>query len=374
MLLFLNTGGGHGSTARAVAEAVEDLYGDRVHADLVDVTKEYFPWPLSKLDAVYDRLVRLNGWPWAMTYHLTDGPRRVTLLRPGWCALTAGSIRRLLDEHRADVIVCCHPLLKAPISRVLTAGAPETQMITLVTDLTSAHASWFVPGDGRCLVATERARQRALACGLPDTSVQIIGLPIRRCFARASRESPASARNGLELNPTVPVVLIVGGANGVGPLFQLVKAIAGSGVRAQLVVITGHNGRLRERLASHRWSLPVRTEGFVGNMHRWMRAADLLVTKAGPSTISEAFTMGLPMVLVGALPGQERENVDHLVEGGAGVWAPGPKKAAQAVFDLLETDHYSLLEMAKRAKAMAQPDAAGRAARIIWECASEALA
>lgn len=357
-----------------MAEALEDLYSDHIQVSLVDVTSAYFPWPLSRLDGAYDLLVRLNGLPWALTYHLTDGPRRIGLLRHGWWALTSRSIRRLLAEHRAHIVVCCHPLLKAPISRVLTDGGLGTQMITLVTDLTSAHASWFIPGDGRCLVATEQARRRALACGLPDTAVHTIGLPTKRCFARDSREGPASARKSLGLNPMIPVVLLAGGANGVGPIVQLVQGIAGTGVSAQLVVITGRNEKLRMRLASHRWPLPVRVEGFVRNMHRWMQAADLLVTKAGPSTISEALNMGLPLVLAGALPGQERDNVAHVVEGGAGVWASRPREAARAVCDLLESDQSSLLEMARCARAMAQPDAAGRAAHIIWECASEALA
>jgi 1,2-diacylglycerol 3-beta-galactosyltransferase len=367
LLVYLNTGGGHRSTARAVTETLRDLYGDRVHADLVDVTAEYFPWPLSELSAIYQALVQLHGWPWAFTYHLTNGPRRLSLLRSLWWHLTGGSILSLLDDHPADVIVCCHPLLKAPCVQALRIKSPEKPLITLVTDLASGHASWFVCGDDRCLVATDQARERAVTCGLPPDQVEVTGLPVNPCFVDAARRDPDTAREKLGLDPDSPVILLLSGADGVGPLSRLIKAIVDSGVKAELATITGRNDTLRHDLTSRTWSLPVHVEGFVDNIHEWMLAADILVTKAGPSTISEALVMGLPMVLSGALPGQERPNVDYVVESGAGVWAPTPREAAAEVLKLLDEGSSPLAQMSERAQLLARPGAARRVAKIIWE-------
>jgi 1,2-diacylglycerol 3-beta-galactosyltransferase len=112
----------------------------------------------------------------------------------------------------------------------------------------------------------------------------------------------------------------------------------------------------------------------VEDIHEWMLAADLLVTKAGPSTISEALIMGLPMVLSGALPGQERPNVDYVAENGAGVWAPTPREAAAEVVRLLESERALLDQMSERAQSLARPGAARRVAKIIWESAQGRLA
>jgi len=374
LLVYLDTGGGHRSTAYAVAEALHDLCGGRVHAELVDVTAEYFSWPLSELNTLYQALVRLHGWPWALTYFLTNGPRRLSLLRGLWWHLTGSSILALLDDHPADVIVCCHPLLKAPCVQALRLKTPEKRLITLVTDLASGHASWFVCGEDRCLVATKRVRERAVACGLPRQRVEVTGLPVKPCFVDAAQRDPGTAREKLGLDPDGPVVLLLSGADGVGPLLRLVEAIVDCGVKAELAVVAGRNDAVRRELASHAWSLPVHVKGFVPNIHEWMLAADMLVTKAGPSTISEALIMGLPMVLSGALPGQERPNVDHVVEGGAGVWAPTPREAAAEVHRLLEMESPLLAQMSKRAQSLARPDAARRVARIIWETAQGRLA
>jgi 1,2-diacylglycerol 3-beta-galactosyltransferase len=175
----------------------------------------------------------------------------------------------------------------------------------------------------------------------------------------------------LGLETDLPVVLIVSGADGMGPVHRLCKAVANSGLEAQLVIIAGRNEQLRAKLSAESWPLPVRVEGFVRNMPEWMRAADLLVTKAGPSTVSEALVMGLPMVLSGALPGQERPNVDYIVQGGAGVWAPTPNRVAAAVKDLMRPGNPKLAEMTARARALARPDAAQRISEILWCTACE---
>jgi 1,2-diacylglycerol 3-beta-galactosyltransferase len=79
-------------------------------------------------------------------------------------------------------------------------------------------------------------------------------------------------------------------------------------------------------------------------------------------------------VLSGALPGQERPNVGHVVRSGAGVWAPTPRRVAAAVRELLALGNPRLAHMAARARALAQPDAARRVAEVVWDLAGEGLA
>lgn len=370
LLPFLNTGGGHRSAALAVAEALQELYGRHVHAEIVDVTANYFPWPLHKLDAVYDRLVRLNGWPWALVYHLSDGPRRFALLEIGWRMLIRGSIHSLLRDHPADVMVCCHPLLKAPIARTLEATGSQSLLITLVTDLTSGHAAWFYPRGGQCLVATEETKAQALTCGLPPDSVRVTGLPVRPCFVRTAKQDPRLTRKSLGLDEDSPLVLLLSGADGMGPFYALLRAVVTDRVPAQFAAITGRNERLRTKLASRRWPRPLRVMGFVENVHQWMHAADVLVTKAGPATIAEALTVGTPMILSGAVPGQEPANIAYVTEAGAGIWAPTPDRAARAVDRLISCPGDRLQDMTGRAKAAGSPYAAWDVAGIVWERAN----
>jgi 1,2-diacylglycerol 3-beta-galactosyltransferase len=117
-------------------------------------------------------------------------------------------------------------------------------------------------------------------------------------------------------------------------------------------------------LEGHRWSIPTRIYGFVKEMPDFMQASDILVTKAGPGTISEAFNAGLPMILYSRLPGQEDGNVGYVTSQGAGVWAPRPDQIVTAVKNWI--DHPERLNQAAGAsRRLARPDAARRIARIL---------
>ena len=373
LFVFSDTGGGHRSTASAIAQALKERHGAQAQIELVDALAEYAPWPFSHPSALYPHMLRLKGLAWSTGFFLSDGPYRVKLPAAGWRMLTGMAMRRLLRDHPADLIVSCHAAFNHLFAKLIPKTQAGTSMVTMVTDLTAAHAFWFAPGVTRCLVPTENTRRRAMIRGLPPERVQATGLPVRSCFAEAAQQDKRDLKQRLGLASDLPVVLLVSGAEGMGPLRHVCKAITSDGVRAQLVVIAGRNKRLRARLSQEEWSLPVRVEGFVDNMHEWMRAADLLVTKAGPTTISEASIMGLPMVLNGALPGHERPNVDYVVRAGAGVWAPTCGQVVRAVRELLPASP-AMAQMAARARSLAQPDATQRVARVLWNIANGELA
>jgi 1,2-diacylglycerol 3-beta-galactosyltransferase len=97
--------------------------------------------------------------------------------------------------------------------------------------------------------------------------------------------------------------------------------------------------------------------GFVNNVPELMGAADVLVTKAGPGTICEAFIAGLPIVLYDAVPGQEEGNVDYVVETGAGAWCPTPRLVVNQLKEWIMRP--PALEWARRASiSLARPNSA----------------
>jgi 1,2-diacylglycerol 3-beta-galactosyltransferase len=340
----------------------------------VDALAEYAPWPFNHPTTIYPKMLCLKGLVWIAGFHLSDGPRRVKLPAAGWELVTGTAMRQLLREHPADLVISCHAAFNHLLRHLLSKGSNGTRLVTLVTDLTAAHAFWFAPGVTRCLVPTADTRLDAMTRGLPKECVLETGLPVRACFAEAAREDSATVRRRLGLRADLPVVLLVSGAEGMWSPRRLYRSVANSGIQAQLVMIAGRNKRLRGKLAAEAWPLPVQVEGFVHNMHEWMRAADLLVTRASPTIISEALVMGLPIVLSGALPGHERPNVDYVVRAGAGVWAPTPEQAARKACELLVAGNPQLTQMAACARALARPGAARRVAEILWDIACEELA
>ena len=99
--------------------------------------------------------------------------------------------------------------------------------------------------------------------------------------------------------------------------------LAKSRLPLHLVVITGRNVALRAKLNELAPNLPtpMTVLGYCDNVPELMRAADLLVTKAGPGAIAEASIAEVPVVVYDFIPGQERGNLDYVRTNGIGVVA-----------------------------------------------------
>jgi 1,2-diacylglycerol 3-beta-galactosyltransferase len=360
LFLFSDTGGGHRSTAQAVIDALDP---QRFDCALLDVLHAYAPRPFNRLPRHYPDLVRYPKL-WELGYHLSDGPRRTqSFYRMIW-PLLRPAVQRLLAEQNADMYVSVHPLLNTPILQAL--GPRRVPFITIVSDLVSTHAFWYDRQVDLCLVPTDSAKRRALQAGIPPRQVRVIGLPVASAYCQTAWDR-SSLREELAWPQDRPIVLIVGGGEGMGPLFETAKAIDQPNLRLALAVVAGRNQSLLQRLQRHRWSSQVFVYGYERRLAKMMRAADMLVTKAGPSTIAEALNARLPMVLYSKLPGQEDGNVHFVVESGAGVWAPGPARSAAAVRALLEQPR-ALARASEACARQARPEAARRGAAIISDC------
>ena len=359
-----DTGGGHRAAAEAIQEAIGIKYGEAASTQLVDVFKEYAPYPFNHFPAWYPDMIASGARVWRRGFRVSDGARRNRAMVGAAYPYVRPAFRRMVHEHPADLYLSVHPLLILPTVRAL--GNERPPVITVVTDLVSAHAFWFYPRVESIIVPTEEAYQRALRYHVPAAKVKVIGLPVLRKFS-APPGDKLQLRQALGWQTDPTTVLLMGGGEGMGPIYEIARGIATAGLPLQLALVAGRNEALRARLNHVHWEVPAHVYGFATNIPELMRAADLVVTKAGPASVIEALTAGLPMVLSGALPGQEEGNVRYVVENRIGLWAPGPEKVAAAVKQLLTDGPDTLANMAANARRLARPDAASEIAEEIGQ-------
>jgi 1,2-diacylglycerol 3-beta-galactosyltransferase len=365
LFIISDTGGGHRASANAVKDALISLYGSSVEVDTVDLFVEMNCWPFDRFPDWYPLFVSKSGLPWAISFYLSNRVRLVkTMSRIVW-PYARQAVCNVLRAHPADAIVSFHPIPNHGIQMALRQLGWGTPVATVAVDMVTTHASWFVPGARMYLVPTDAAKNRAIGWGVPSQRIFVTGMPTRQAFCDAMMLSQSRAREKLDIPHNKPVVLIVGGGEGMGPLAQVVHAIAKIENNIHITVIVGRNQSLYEKLQNTPFQKSIQVKGFVNDMEVWMRAADILVTKAGPNTISEAFISGLPLVLYTALPGQEEGNITHVVDNGAGIWAPQPKEAASAVKHLILHPKVRA-NMAKQSRALARPCASQEIAQKLW--------
>jgi 1,2-diacylglycerol 3-beta-galactosyltransferase len=327
LFLFSDTGGGHRSATEAIIEALELDYPDTFTCEKVDIFKDHAPRPLNRMPDWYPYMV-LAPQLWGASFRVTDGRPQARAITATMWPVAARTARSIIKFHPSDLVVTVHPLAVSWILKALGKNRPP--FITVVTDMVTTHALWFDKRSDTILVPTEIARQKAIQYGMSPRVVKVVGQPVARKYCVPSGDK-ADLREKLGWPRDKFIVLAVGGGDGMGPLGQTARAIADSGLDVALVVVAGRNERLKSSLEKSHWQVPTLIYGFTREMPDFMRAADVLVTKAGPGTIAEAFNAHLPIILFSKLPGQEDGNVTYTVEEGAGIWAPTPQRVVSAL-------------------------------------------
>jgi 1,2-diacylglycerol 3-beta-galactosyltransferase len=359
---FSDTGGGHRSAAEAIIEAIQLEYQDQVTTEMVDFFKSYAPRPFNRAADMYPYMVRAPQL-WGASFHVTDGRARARAITTTMWPIARQAARSLVQSHPADLIVTVHPFANSFALRALGKNRPP--FINVVTDMVTTHALWYDNRADLILVPTETARRRAIKYNISPEKVRVVGLPVANRYCRPVGEKTVLREKlGWPLNK--PVVLLVGGGEGMGPLAKTAQAIDASGLDVGLVVVCGRNQRLKATLEACAWENPTSIYGFTREMPDFMRAADFIVTKAGPGTIAEALNAELPIILYSKLPGQEDGNVTFVQEEGAGVWAPTPQDVVRTLTRWISrpAERQKVIENCRRA---GKPEAARTIARMIGE-------
>jgi 1,2-diacylglycerol 3-beta-galactosyltransferase len=365
-----DTGGGHRAAAEAIRDAVLSKYDAEIK--LVDVFRSYSPFPFKYMPEFYPWLINHSKSSWGVGYKLSNSRRSARTLSRGMYVTMESGMKQMLRDNPADVVVCVHSVLTRVSMQALLAFEKRPPFMVVVTDLVSTHMFWYDRRADRTLLPTPPAYERGLWAGLKPEQMRITGLPVHPRFAKSLTDK-ATARAELGWNPNLPAILIVGGGEGMGPIFKAARAIDSRKMDCQLAIIAGRNETLKDRLSESAWNQPTHIYGFVTDMPRLMAAADILVTKAGPSTISEACIAGLPLILYDAIPGQETGNVEYVVENHAGVFAPSPRAVADNVQEWLAEGRGGLERRSRIARRLGRPNAVWEIADEVWEYAHKPL-
>jgi 1,2-diacylglycerol 3-beta-galactosyltransferase len=348
LFLTARTGGGHEAAAAAVAEALRQDCPGRFAPVVCDplggpgsavllrwVTRGYGP------------LIRYAPWLWGLLYRATDSAPAARLLHHAVQAMAGRVVTETVRACQPAAIVSFHPLTGQVALRARQTAAPAARVVTVVTDLGPPHAAWWWPEADHtlkgCVPVASAFRDRPPA-------------PAERAALRARLGHGGAAF----------LVVLTGGAEGAGRVARQARTILREVPGAGLAVICGRNQLLRRRLArlAHHHGGRLSVHGFVTNMADWLRAADVMVTKAGPGTVTEAACCGTPVLLMSRLPGQESATTHMITAAGAGRYLPRTRALA-AELRRLRHDPRRLRDMREAAARLGSPGAAAHAAAVI---------
>jgi len=347
-IVFHHGGGGHRSTADALKSTLE--VQDR-------------PWDVSLLNiqellAPLDVLHRVTGLHIEDTYNL--------ILRRGWTRFTPQLLKVLLGairfshpwllkalraywaQHPADLVLSVIPHFNRALAESLRAPEP-TPFVTLLTDLADYPPHFWIERESEyVIVATERAKQQALAIGhSSDRIFETSGMVLKPRFYQKTAVDRVGERKRLGLEPDCPTGIVLFGGHGSRVMVDIVKSLDENNSGVQLILLCGHNQELAARLRGLKTKKPVLVQGFTANVESYMTLADFFIGKPGPGSISEALQFHLPVIVecnTKTLP-QERYNAEWLTEKGFGIVLTNFREIAPAVQRLLQSSTFNQLRI-----------------------------
>lgn len=358
LLLSVSAGAGHTRAAEAIRSTAARTHpGLRVeHLDVMEVVPRLF----KRLYAdSYLKLINRHPAFWGYLYHVSDRGRSDSVLTRLREALERLNTRKLHDRIRAlapRVIVCTHFLPAQLLARLRRQGALTTPTWVVVTDF-DVHALWIHQGLTGYCVASEEIACRARGRGIGDARIAVTGIPIDPAFATPPERAACAAELGLD--PRKRTILLMSGGHGVGNLVAIAERALAIPGDHQVLAMAGRNAELLTQLQALAAAHPGRlfATGFTATPERLMVCADLAVGKPGGLSTSECLALGLPMLVVSPIPGQEERNSDHLLEHGAALKAHDLAGLEYRLRRVLNEPDL-LPRLAARAKSLGRPQAA----------------
>jgi len=354
LIATVTAGGGHIAAAAALEEAWRALCPDDA-VERVDLIKFFSPLHKKVYADGYVQLVERAPELWGMLFGKTDNPRvvrRLGKLRRAFPSNSRKKFINYLKQFRPDAVLCTHYAPLETLSLLRAKGA-HPFVVSVVTDF-EAHALWMDACVDLYCVAAEETKARLVARGAAAENVVATGIPIAAKFS--AKPDARVVRKTLGLRDDLPVLLVLSGGFGMGPVAEILAELDKVAQPFQTVVVTGRNEELRRELATQSRKHPTHVLGFSTNMHELMVVAGLIITKPGGLTSSEALALGKPLFILNPIPGQEAANSDFLLERGAAAKVNRVEDLPFRVGQLLGSK--KLAEMAKAAKALGRPQSA----------------
>lgn len=363
LVVSCDTGGGHNAAAQAVCENLTahghsacflELYELRSHR-LTRYSSSLYTWSTRRspvFGSIYkvgDRLSRrLQGSKGkSVVYHFND--------------ISSQKLARYLHDGGYEAVVATHLFAAEALTALRLRGQACMPLIAVETDYTCIPF-WHETAMDRYLIPHPDCLDDFLDHGLPFDKVLPWGIPVSAAFS-APKETHEGARQAVRerygFRSDQPLFVVMSGSMGYGHLEGLVRALVDDG-GSSVVVGCGHNEALQGKLCGlYRDEPRVAVEGYMDDPARYMRAADVCLTKPGGLTSTEAAVLGVALVHTTPIPGCEEHNARFFLERGLSRTGMTVEDQALAAYTLAghPQQRATMVEAQKR---VIPPDAAER--------------
>lgn len=338
LIMSASTGGGHNRAARAIKEELESRTIDNmsIECEIVDSLKLVNNTMDKVISRGYEKSALYTPKAYGSVYRFSEttiASKNEFKTNP-LTSLMARKFKHLLNESTPDLIIGTHPFPMIALStlkknnNIHSLSRSESfykstkvdipPMISVLTDYTT-HSTWIQNEIDYYIVGHEYVKELLVYEGVDSEKVKAFGIPVEKSFL--SHRDRETVLTELGLSPEKLTVLLMGGSFGAGNIKETLEDLIAIDRDFQILVITGRNEHLKDKLSkmldSTIHNKNICLLGYTNKMNDILASIDVLISKPGGLTTTEALLNDVPMIVPYFIPGQEEENLDFLTNCGA---------------------------------------------------------
>ena len=385
LIMSVSTGGGHNRAARAIKEELESRTIDNmsIECEIVDSLKLVNNTMDKVISRGYEKSALYTPKAYGSVYRFSEttiASKNEFKTNP-LTSLMARKFKHLLNESTPDLIIGTHPFPMIALStlkknnNIHSLSRSESfykstkvdipPMISVLTDYTT-HSTWIQNEIDYYIVGHEYVKELLVYEGVDSEKVKAFGIPVEKSFL--SHRDRETVLTELGLSPEKLTVLLMGGSFGAGNIKETLEDLIAIDRDFQILVITGRNEHLKDKLSkmldSTIHNKNICLLGYTNKMNDILASIDVLISKPGGLTTTEALLNDVPMIVPYFIPGQEEENLDFLTNCGAALRTT-KKYSLPVILKVLIDDPSRLDNLRKNIKSIRKFDSAVNISNLV---------
>ena len=353
LILSASTGGGHMRASKAIEGYMTQQNKD-INVKIVDSLLYISPILNKTVTGGYVYLATKTPKLYGKLYDLTNKDHKLANFVTRLNNIFANKLLPLIDEFKPDIIITTHPFPTEMVSRLKSKKEINIPLICIMTDY-APHKAWINDKVDAYIVANDDMVTKMISEGVDSRCIYPYGIPVDEVFFEEKEKQLVIEELGLDKN--LPTILMMAGSFGVSNVFDVYENIIDIDFDFQIILVTGRNQKLYNNFEKVIGNSPKNTKliYFTDEINNFMQASDIIITKPGGLTVTEALACNIPMAVFDAIPGQEEENAEFLLKHNMAVRISDGNSCRAAIVELLK-DSEKLEGMKKACKSFDKND------------------
>ncbi len=336
LILSCNAGQGHNSAAKAVAEQLTEMGHECAVKDVLEyISKGYSKFVCGS----YVKIVLYTPRAFGATYKFwkkrskADGMKSFSYFTNMMCC------KKMYDDivsQGFEAVVCTHIFAGQAVTHLKHKYKLELPLYIISTDY--SFCPYFNEIDvTKYFIPMEQVKEEFIQKDVPEEKLIPTGIPVSSRFWPEENPDKVKYKKQLELDVNGRYCLMMSGSMGYGDLYELTDRILEQNIpNVHVVVICGNNTKIKkefdEKYAQDDRVLAI---GYTEKVDLYMKASDVVITKPGGLSSTEAMVCNVPLILTKPIPGCETENYELLTSLGTAIGATKTQAAVEKVVEVL---------------------------------------